>query len=92
MSKKRKDYTDDFKRQAVALLDAGRSAKAISEELGVAVSSLHKWRREGVGGTAKEKSSDLEERNKALQRELLQVRQERDLLKKSIALFVKTGS
>ena len=84
-------YDKDFKMNAVKLyLTNDKSIEDIAHDLGIARSSLGKWinqyRRDG------EKSFPgsghvVEEELKALKRELHLVRQERDILKKAVAIF-----
>ncbi|OJW47897.1 MAG: hypothetical protein BGO67_03130 [Alphaproteobacteria bacterium 41-28] len=86
-------YDKDFKINAVNLYkSSGRSLKTIAEELGPATSTLSQWvqdyKKEGgqsFPGKGKVKSS--EEELKALRKELAHVRQERDILKKAVAIF-----
>jgi transposase len=47
-----KRFDEDFRREAVALLEAGRSATQLSRELGVSTWSLSRWKtRHAAGGT-----------------------------------------
>ncbi len=41
----RKRYSEDFKAQAVGLLDLGRSVPEVAEELGIGNSILYRWAR-----------------------------------------------
>jgi len=86
-------YDKDFKINAVNLYkSSGRSLKRIAEELGLSTSTLSNWvqeykKEEGQSFSGKRdvKSSEAEIRD--LRRELLHVRQERDILKKAVAIF-----
>jgi transposase InsO family protein len=50
MGTARRQYTDDFKREAVGLLaSSGRPLSQIAEELGIASSRLRAWRNKGDG-------------------------------------------
>lgn len=88
-----RSYDKDFKINAVNLYkSSGRSLKVIAEELGVATGSLGDWvrayRQEGdksFPGKGQLKSPEAEIRD--LRRELLHVQQERDILKKAVAIF-----
>ncbi len=79
----RPNYTEEFKREAVRLVEvSGRGIKEIAEDLGVARSSLQRWVREFrdqdlLSGPHEDASKELARLRK--QNELL--RQERDLLK-----------
>ena len=91
--KSRRVFSEEFKAQAVALVESGRSASEVARELGVCESSLFRWKQQRMK-PSKIKASyhNLEEENRQLRQQLRRVEQEREILKKSIALFVKTGS
>lgn len=86
-------YDKDFKINAVNLYkSSGRSINALAEELGLSTSTLSTWirkyRQEGeqsFPGKGQVKASEEEVR--ALRKELMHVRQERDILKKALAIF-----
>lgn len=91
----RKQFTPEFKREAVQLLDSGsRPASELARELGVRRNQLYKWQREfqarGVGafpgsGARKERTTEVVR----LKRELVRVTEERDILKKAAMYFAK---
>jgi|SRR5690606_11895552 len=95
MSKGRK-YSDEFKREAVALMEnrGSRSIGQVASDIGVSKSLLYGW-RERFKNLAEGKASngqsveDLRAENLHLKKELDRVQKERELLKKSIAFFVK---
>src|SRR4030066_18449 len=86
-------YTREFKVEALQLLaKGGKSAAELERELGITKGMLLKWRdRYKVNehqGTLE--ASDLEAanaENRRLRRELEVTTQERDILKKAIAIF-----
>jgi len=95
MTKERKQYSVEFKREAVRLLEtSGKSASRLEVELGIGKGNLWRWKREfaangevafpGHGRMAPE-----QERFRQLERELEIVRQERDILKKAVAIFTR---
>ena len=94
----RRTYTAEFKREAVQLLaERGGRMAEVARSLGIDRGVLRDWRdqaaAEGEGafpGHGRAKSSEEELRR--LQRELLQTRQERDILKKALAYFAKQPS
>ena len=91
----RKQFTPEFKREAVQLLDSGsRPASELARELGVRRNQLYKWQREfqarGTGafpgsGPRKERTTEIVR----LKRELARVTEERDILKKAAAYFAR---
>jgi transposase len=99
MAKNQRTYTEEFKREAVQLMEtSGKSVAQIARDLGVNDSVLHRWR--GVYGNrdhppANGRSasvSELEVEVKRLRRELEVVRQERDILKKAINIVSRSQS
>jgi len=96
--KKYRTYTKEFKREALALLkSSGKSAGQLERELGITSGMLLKWRdryqmvSQGEGEVSLE-PSDLEAAKreiKRLQRELTEVAEEREILKKVVSIFSK---
>jgi len=93
MKKPRKQYTGEFKVEAVRLLEtSGKSARQLERELGIGAGNLSRWKQEcaadgedafpGHGRLTPE-----EEELRRLKRENEILRQERDILKKAIAIF-----
>ena len=95
MSSSRKQYDSEFKREAVRLADSSeRSDSAIERELGLYQGAICSWRQalredaeDAFPGTGHRKPADEELHR--LRRELEEVRQERDILKKAAAIFSK---
>lgn len=92
-TEKRKLYSKEFKIKAIRLLErSGRSQLEIARELGVGASSMSRWKAK-YGAEEAEASSDGEsvkakdERIRQLKRENEILRQERDILKKALAIF-----
>lgn len=84
-------YDKDFKLNAVKLyLESGKSLGKISEDLGLSRSNLGKWvtdyKRDGERSFPG-KGHVVNEELQALKRELHLVKQERDILKKAVAIF-----
>ena len=95
MTKKRRTHGREFKEEAVRLVvEGGRSGQEVALELGISPSSLNRWRKqleadgpEAFPGKGRLKTTDEEMRR--LERELRQMREERDILKKAVAIFSK---
>lgn len=99
MTTKRRSFTEDFKREAVALLaSSGRPLDQVARELGLQPSVLRNWRRretgpEGVTRLATKQASpprgsdDQSAEIARLKREVERLRMERDILKKTVAIF-----
>jgi transposase len=93
MAKKRRTYTREFKLEAVQLWQtSGKSATQIEHELGIGGGCLYRWKRELAEGGENafpghgQLAAD-EERLRRLERENEILRQERDILKKAVAIF-----
>jgi transposase len=98
---RRRSYADDYKQQAVDLVvSSGRSAGSVARELGLHESVLCRWmaqrgaaraRADGSAAAPKAQaalpSADQAAEIARLQRENERLRMERDILKKSIAIF-----
>lgn len=90
--KKRRQYSEEFKRQAVRLLESRgeQTAADIATDLGVSAGQLYQWRKEL--GAVQERPAGMEsvgDENLRLRRDISQMKKENDILKKSIALFVR---
>lgn len=91
---KRKQYTEEFKREAVRLLvtRGERPASEVAKGLGVAESQLYDWKKKQgdvAASAANGRGESKDEELKRLRRENATLRKERDVLKKSITFFVK---
>ncbi len=94
MAKKKKRYTEEFKQEAVRLLlDRGeQSAADIAISLGVQASQLYDWRKRFHTMTvsaAKGRGEDKDEELHRLRKENALLRKEKEVLKKSVALFIR---
>jgi len=86
----RRQFSAEFKEDAVQLVLGGRNAREVSRDLNINVSSLNRWRRqyldeldeghEGRGASP----SDLAEEIKRLRKELAYEREVTTILKKTI--------
>jgi len=98
--RRRRSFTDDYKRQAVDLVaSSGRSIGSVAKELGLRDSVLRRWveqrgaRREPTAASRRPTtqamlpSADQAAEITRLQRENERLRMERDILKESIAIF-----
>ncbi len=85
--KPRRKFDATFKRQAVAhWLESGKSARQVSAELGLSQSHLYEWKKAfGPVTPATEEQRDQE--LEALRRENALLRQQRDILKKTLGII-----
>jgi len=86
----------EFKAEAVRLAresEGTKSLSALARDLGVSPASLCRWVRMAAAdeaeGLAPGGRKALEEENRRLRRELEQVTEEREILKKAAAFFAK---
>jgi transposase len=83
----RREYSEEFKREAVEMLLDGHRAKSVAERLGLSGTNvLYRWRRQQLERSGPVASS-LEARVRELESELHRVERERDILKKALAIF-----
>lgn len=95
MAKQQRTFTTEFKLEAVRLVEtSGKGLTQVARDLGIADSTLSHWCQqlrekgaEAFPGSGHQMA--LEEENRRLRRELDQVRQERDILKKTVAIFTR---
>lgn len=93
MKKDKPTYTPEYRQQAVELSYArGKNVSSVARDLGISINTLHDWRRKARLSRTEPALPDdatTEERLKRLERENELLRQERDILKKTIAYFAE---
>ena len=90
---KRRKYSAEFKREAVAMANQPEVSKAqVSRELGISATMIARWSRElgesgakAFGGQGKARDEEMV----ALKRELGRVKKERDFLREAATFFAK---
>jgi len=96
--RKRQNYTNEFKQDAVKLVVEQRySCPEVGRRLGVASSNVTRWVRQyrqdeqdlSEGGITRK---DLESENRRLKKENKRLEMEREILKKAAAFFAKESS
>ena len=91
-ARRRGRYPKEFRRDAAALvIDQRRTVADVAKELGVAVQTLGNWvRQERIDrGQREGTTTEVREENARLKREVKRLTMERDLLKRSVAFWVK---
>jgi transposase len=91
----RRQFTEEFKRDAVELVrTSGQPIAQIAQELGIYDSTLGNWVRQDRidRGEQQGLTSDERARLTELERETARLRMERDLLKRTVAFWVKETS
>ncbi len=92
----RRKYTCEFKEEAVRLATRGdKSMAQVARDLGISYNVLQNWKRHllddpnsAFPGNGKRKP--VEEENYLLRKQLADVEEERDILKKALAIFSTT--
>jgi len=95
MSEKRKKYDREFREGAVRIVnETGKSVAQVARDLGVNEGTLGNWvardrqAREGTEGLSRDDVEEL----KRLRAENAELRMERDVLKRSVVLWVKEAT
>jgi transposase len=82
----RRKYDEGFKTEALKMVESGRSVPQVAQALGIGENLLYKWRSQ-----AKTTLSNLELSSQAelegLRKQVRQLEQERDILKKALSIF-----
>ncbi len=90
----RRQYSEEFKKDAVShSLTSEKTVEEVARDLGIAHSNLRRWRAQyskngelAFPGKGKQRLTPQEEEIKRLRKELYDIRQERDILKKALAI------
>jgi transposase len=99
MGEKRRQFTREFKLEAVRMITCGeRKVEELARDLGVRVANIRDWQRQAAGRVGLAKDEELvfggevpskDEEIRELRRQLEEVTQERDFLKKAATYFAK---
>ena len=85
-------YDDEFKASAVKMVvEKGRPIRAVAKDLGVSEPAIRRWVKastEPADSTSK-RLAELEAENKKLKKDLENANDTVDVLKKSVAIFLK---
>ena len=88
----RRSFTPEFKRDAVRLVQEGKTLTEVAQNLGIARSLLQYWKKQREGdqsdafpgrGNASGEAAEIAR----LKKELRDAKEERDILKKALAYF-----
>ena len=91
----RNKYSQEYKTSAVRMvLDEGKAATEVAQNLGIGVNLLYKWIRQHKGIDSKEKTNGIQEEIKQLKHENQELKKQlatsemyREILKKAAAYF-----
>jgi len=83
----RRQYSEELKAEAVQMMLDGHSATSVATRLGLSGTNiLYRWKAKILSESGPAASA-LEARVQELEKELRRVEQERDILKKALAIF-----
>jgi transposase len=90
-TRKRRNYTEDFKRDAVALVtEQGYKTSEAARSLGIGDNLIRRWKREfEEEGSGAQLGADEREELKRLRKENRMLRMEKEILKKASQYFAK---
>ena len=98
MARERRQFSAEYKREAVRLVEDGRAVLDVARSLGIRADMLRKWRRQLIGAAEPQqafpghgKLTSQDEEIRRLRRELEIARQERDFLKRATVFFAKAS-
>lgn len=86
----RREYTAEFKREAVRLAEERGNKSAVARELGIHMSMLRRWKHELQDNGERAfpgKGNPHDEELARLRRELKRVEEENAILKKAVGIF-----
>ena len=90
MSNSRPNYDEEFQRNAVDhWIRSGKSCKDVADGLGISQPTMRTWRKKYTANPEDPLRMAERERIEELEREVRELREERDILKKSVAIFIK---
>lgn len=88
--KRKRRYDSEFKANTLRLVSEGRSVSSVANSLGIDKSLIYAWRRKAHPISESEAAEQSE--NELLRKRVVELEQERDILKKALAIFSrKTG-
>ncbi len=85
-------YDDEFKAGAVKLVvEKGQAISAVAKDLGVSEPAIRRWVRASTepGDATTKRLAELDAENKKLKKELENAKDTVEVLKKSVAIFIK---
>lgn len=94
MAEIRKRYDREFREGAVRIVnETGKSIAAVARDLGINEGTLGNWVNQAkAAATGQVLSGDEREELKRLRSEVAELRMERDVLKRSVVLWVKEAT
>src|SRR5699024_9860102 len=88
-NKNGKRYNDDFRKMVVDLYHSGQSVRDLSSEYGVSEVTIYAWIKKFSPMELEDGSSITPDDYAKLQKQMLKLQQENEILKKAMAIFAK---
>lgn len=89
----KRSYTTEFRESAVNLvISSDKSTASIAKELGIKTTTLYSWVNKAKDADSKQSGTNnaqMFDELKRLKKELAEVKEQRDILKKATAYFAK---
>lgn len=82
-------YNDDFRKMVVDLYHSGQKVKDLSSEYGVSEVTIYAWIKKFTPMELEDGSSITPDDYAKLQKQMLKLQEENDILKKAMAIFAK---
>lgn len=94
MGRQRKNFTEEFKRDAVRMMRGrgSRTVAEVAEDLGASPNLFHRWAQKFDWDAIAKRNADgetLDQEVRRLRKEVEQLRVEKTILKKAAAFFAK---
>lgn len=89
---KQPPYPEEFRREAVQLVLAGRSKMSVAESLGCSAASIDNWLKQyeaDHGLRPQRPTTDMIAENRELKARVKRLEKEREILKKAAAFFAR---
>jgi transposase len=87
---KRRKYDASFKQEVLQMISNGRPVSEVAQSLGIGENIIYRWKKKQAAATTDSSSNattTVMEDTLALHRRIQQLEQERDILKKALAIF-----
>lgn len=84
-----KNFNEEFKKMVVELYHSDQSVKELSDEYGVSEVTIYKWIKKYSPITTIDEEEMTPEDLKRMQKEMLRLKEENEILKKAMAIFAK---
>jgi len=84
-----KRYNDNFRKMVVDLYHSGQSVRSLSSEYGVSEVTIYAWIKKITPMDLEDGSSITPDDYANLQKQMLKLQEENDILKKAMAIFAK---